>query len=152
MRQLSDRLRVPTDFRHLAELTARWHGLAHRALELKASTVLQLFEHCDALRRPDPVPRVPAGLRGRLPRPYRLGSTLLSEAGLLASALEAALAATLDASERRGLSGEQIGEALRKKRLKAVGAAMERGWESSTMTETSAPWGALVTQAGFVLV
>ncbi|MBS1201179.1 MAG: cca [Proteobacteria bacterium] len=53
VRQLSDRLRVPTDFRHLAELTARWHGLAHRALELKASTILQLLEHCDALRRPD---------------------------------------------------------------------------------------------------
>jgi tRNA nucleotidyltransferase (CCA-adding enzyme) len=127
VRQLSDRLRVPTDFRHLAELTARWHGLAHRALELKASTVLQLFEHCDALRRPDRFREFllacEADFRGRTGWEARS----YPEAGLLASALDAALAATLEASERRGLSGEQIGEALRKKRLKAVGAAMERG-------------------------
>ena len=127
VRQLSDRLRVPTDFRHLAELTARWHGLAHRALELKASTVLQLFEHCDALRRPDRFREFllacEADFRGRTGWEARS----YPEAGLLASALDAALAATLDPGERRGLSGEQIGEALRKKRLKAVGAAMERG-------------------------
>lgn len=127
VRQLSDRLRVPTDFRHLAELTARWHGLAHRALELKASTVLQLFEHCDALRRPDRFREFllacEADFRGRTGWEARS----YPEAGLLASALDAALAATLDSNERRGLSGEQIGEALRKKRLKAVGAAMERG-------------------------
>jgi len=127
VRQLSDRLRVPTDFRHLAELTARWHGLAHRALELKASTVLQLFEHCDALRRPDRFREFllacEADFRGRTGWEARS----YPEAGLLATALDAALAATLDPGERRGLSGEQIGEALRKKRLKAVGAAMERG-------------------------
>jgi len=127
VRQLSDRLRVPTDFRHLAELTARWHGLAHRALELKASTVLQLLEHCDALRRPERfrefLVACEADFRGRT----GWESRSYPEAALLSAALDAALAVTMDANERRGLSGEQIGEALARKRVNAIGTAMERG-------------------------
>lgn len=127
VRRLSDRLRVPTDFRHLAELTARWHGLAHRALELRASTILQLLEQCDALRRPERfrefLVACEADFRGRPgweARPY-------PESELLAGALDAALAVTLDPEERRGLSGEEIGERLRRKRLAAVGASLDRG-------------------------
>jgi tRNA nucleotidyltransferase (CCA-adding enzyme) len=127
VRRLSDRLRVPTDFRHLAELTARWHGLAHRALELRATTVLQLLEHCDALRRPERFREFllacEADFRGRTGFEQRS----YPEAELLGSALDAALAATLDPGEREGLSGEAIGEALRRKRLNAIGAAMDRG-------------------------
>jgi tRNA nucleotidyltransferase (CCA-adding enzyme) len=127
VRQLSDRLRVPTDFRHLAELTARWHGVTHRALELRAATVLQLLEHCDALRRPDRfrefLVACEADFRGRTgweARPY-------PESKLLSDALEAALAVMLGAEERRALSGEEIGEALRRKRLSAIEVSMDRG-------------------------
>ncbi|MCG2575741.1 multifunctional CCA addition/repair protein [Dechloromonas sp. XY25] len=51
--QLSARLRVPNDCRDLALLTARYHGNVHRAADLKASTVVTLFEKTDALRRPE---------------------------------------------------------------------------------------------------
>jgi tRNA nucleotidyltransferase (CCA-adding enzyme) len=127
LRKLSDRLRVPTDFRHLAELTARWHGIAHRALELRASTILELFEHCDAFRRPERfrefVVACEADFRGRTGwenKPY-------PEAELLNSALDAASAAALDADERAGLTGEEIGAALKRKRQSAIGASMDRG-------------------------
>jgi len=50
---LSERLRVPTDCRDLARLTARYHGVVHRAAELRASTLLDLLLAADALRRPD---------------------------------------------------------------------------------------------------
>jgi len=50
---LSARLRVPNDCRDLALLMARYHGNIHRAAELKASTIVSLFEKTDALRRPD---------------------------------------------------------------------------------------------------
>ncbi len=46
------RLKVPLECRDLACLTARYHGDIRRAAELRAETVLKLFEHCDALRRP----------------------------------------------------------------------------------------------------
>jgi len=127
VRRLSERLRVPTDFRHLAELTARWHGLAHRALELRPATILQLLEHCDAFRRPERfrefLVACEADFRGRPgweTRPY-------PEAELLASALDAASVVSAGAQERRGLDGEQIGELLRRKRVAAIGASLDRG-------------------------
>lgn len=46
------RLRIPNDCRDLALLMARHHGNIHRAPELKASTIVSLFEKTDALRRP----------------------------------------------------------------------------------------------------
>lgn len=49
---MSRRLRVPNECRELAVITAREHGNVHRAAELKASTVVDLLERCDALRRP----------------------------------------------------------------------------------------------------
>ncbi|MGB4066041.1 MAG: multifunctional CCA addition/repair protein [Azonexus sp.] len=50
---LCARLRVPSDCRDLALLMARYHGNVHRAADLKASTIVTLFEKIDALRRPE---------------------------------------------------------------------------------------------------
>lgn len=118
--RLAERLRVPNDYRDLAEMTARWHGLAHRANELRPDTVLKLLERCDAMRRPDRfrefLVACEADARGRgggAERPY-------PEAARLSGALDAALAADLVDAERRGLSGEAIGHALRIKRLAAI--------------------------------
>jgi tRNA nucleotidyltransferase (CCA-adding enzyme) len=51
--ELSKRLRVPTDCRDLAVMTAREHGNVSRALELAPDTIVTLFERCDAFRKPD---------------------------------------------------------------------------------------------------
>jgi tRNA nucleotidyltransferase (CCA-adding enzyme) len=51
--KLCARLRVPGDCRDLALLMARYHGNVHRAADLKASTIVTLFEKTDALRRPE---------------------------------------------------------------------------------------------------
>jgi len=51
--KLGSRLRVPTECRDLALLMARYHGNVHRAADLKASTIVTLFEKTDALRRPE---------------------------------------------------------------------------------------------------
>jgi tRNA nucleotidyltransferase (CCA-adding enzyme) len=51
--KLCARLRVPNDCRDLALLMARYHGNIHRAADLKASTIVTLFEKTDALRRPE---------------------------------------------------------------------------------------------------
>lgn len=50
---LGERLRVPGDCRDLALLMARHHGSIHRAAELRAATIVDLLEKCDALRRPE---------------------------------------------------------------------------------------------------
>lgn len=47
------RMRIPNEYRDLAERTARFHLHYHRALELKPSTVLKTLEQMDAFRRPE---------------------------------------------------------------------------------------------------
>jgi tRNA nucleotidyltransferase (CCA-adding enzyme) len=53
VRALCERLRVPADCRDLAIAVARDHGNVHRALELRAATIVELLERVDAFRRPD---------------------------------------------------------------------------------------------------
>ncbi len=119
---VSARLRVPTDYRELAVLAARWHGLAHRAAELRPRTVLDLLESCDAFRRPerfrDLLVAFEADHRGRggfRERPY-------PQATLLRKAQETALAVALTDADREGLAGGKIGELLRRRRLSALKA------------------------------
>jgi tRNA nucleotidyltransferase (CCA-adding enzyme) len=45
-------LRVPNDCRELALVVARFHGLPHRAHELRPETILKLLLDTDALRQP----------------------------------------------------------------------------------------------------
>ena len=115
--EVAARLRVPNEYRELALLAARWHGLAHRAEELRPRTVLELLEACDAFRRPGRFQELllafEADFRGRggwRQRPY-------PQADLLRKAQEKALATTLSDDEREGLTGEKIGALLRRRRL-----------------------------------
>ncbi len=67
---LAARLRVPADYRELAVIVARYHGIVHRAFELKPRTVLEFIERADAVRRPERFGQVllacEADARGRL--------------------------------------------------------------------------------------
>ncbi len=53
VKELARRLRVPGECRDLALLAARYHGDIHRASELRAETVVKLFQSADAWRRPE---------------------------------------------------------------------------------------------------
>ena len=52
VKALTERLRVTGECRDLALLTARFHGDIHRAMELRADTIIHLFQSADAWRRP----------------------------------------------------------------------------------------------------
>jgi len=117
---LCERLRVPNHLRELAVLAARYHTHVHRAFELRADTLLKTLESCDALRRPerfrDLLLACEADARGRTGReeqPYR-------QRDYFTRARAAAAAALLSAEERAGLSGEQIGQELRRRRIAAL--------------------------------
>ena len=120
VQELSARLRVPVDYRELAVLAARWHGIAHRAEELRPRTILDLLESCDAFRRPERFRELllafEADSRGRgglRQRPY-------PQAAILRDAQEKAAAVTLSDEDRAGLPGEKIGELLHRRRLAAI--------------------------------
>lgn len=53
VKKLSQHLRVPGDCRDLALLVARYHGDIHKAAELRAETIIKLFQSADAWRRPE---------------------------------------------------------------------------------------------------
>jgi tRNA nucleotidyltransferase (CCA-adding enzyme) len=113
-------LRVPNHLRELAVITARYHTHVHRALELRADTVVRTLESCDALRRPgrfaDFLLACEADARGRLgfeEREY-------PQRAYFAQACELAAAVALTADERAGMSGEQIGQELSRRRVAAI--------------------------------
>jgi tRNA nucleotidyltransferase (CCA-adding enzyme) len=117
---LSERLRVPKDFRDLAVMVSDYHTHVHRAEELRPATMLELFEKTDAFRRPERFnefllacecdARGRLGLEGRdYPQPE-----------ILRKARSAAAAVTLTEADRAGLTGTAIGEKLRRKRLDAI--------------------------------
>ena len=51
-RSLCKRLKVPSYFQELAELTCEFHTHIHKAFELRAETVITLFNHFDVWRKP----------------------------------------------------------------------------------------------------
>lgn len=117
---LSERLRVPNNFRELAVLAARHHQVVHRALELNPATMLKLFEATDAFRRPERFNEMllvcESDARGRTgleDRPY-------PQVAYLKRARDAAAAVQLSAEDRAGLKGPEIGEKIRTLRLAAV--------------------------------
>ena len=118
--QLAARLRLPNPFRELAVITARYHTHVHRALELRADTVLRTLEACDALRRPerfaDFLLACEADARGR----KGLEQRDYPQRAFFTAARERAAAAALAPAERDGLSGEQIGQELRRRRIAAI--------------------------------
>jgi tRNA nucleotidyltransferase (CCA-adding enzyme) len=119
---LCARLRVPKDIRDLAVMVSNFHTHVHRALELKPSTVLDLFEQTDAFRRTDRFNEFllacECDARGRL----GLEDRSYPQPDYLREARSAAAAAVLTEEERQGLTGQAIGERLRRKRLDAITA------------------------------
>jgi len=53
VKNLSQRIRASSECRDLALLAARFHGDIHRAQELRAETIIKLFQSADAWRRPE---------------------------------------------------------------------------------------------------
>jgi tRNA nucleotidyltransferase (CCA-adding enzyme) len=124
--QLSYRLRAPNECRELAVLTSLQHTLVHRALQLRAETLMKLLTDTDAFRRPERFGELllacecdARGREGLAARPY-------PQADYLREARAAAAAATLDPAARQGLTGLQVGAALQQRRLAAVTQIRER--------------------------
>jgi tRNA nucleotidyltransferase (CCA-adding enzyme) len=122
---LSNRLKVPNEYRELAVLTARHHATVHRAAELRPATLLKLLETTDAFRRPERFAELllacESDARGRAgleTQPY-------PQAEYLLRARDAAAAVTLSEEERQGLEGPAIGDKIREQRLAAVSEVKE---------------------------
>ncbi|KRD32120.1 2', 3'-cyclic nucleotide 2'-phosphodiesterase [Lysobacter sp. Root916] len=119
LRALNERLKVPTEYRQLAEAACREHLNVHRYDELRAATVYELIARCDGFRQPERVRRLSlvceADKRGRT----GLSEVEYPQGQRLRDALDAALA--VRASDiAAGRSGPEVGEALRRARIAAI--------------------------------
>ena len=122
--ELCERLPVPRRHKELACVVARYHGVIHRADELRPGTVLKLIEAADGIRRPERFEALltacEADARGRT--------------GLEASAypqrkrLQRALAAARNVDTKplaATAQGPELGKVIRQQRLAAIGAALK---------------------------
>ena len=126
-RLLSERWRVPTEARELAELVAREHTHVHQSGSFGPEARLRLLDRCDAWRRPERFEQMllacecdargRAGLEARdYPQRQRLAADLRRLQALDQGAVSAEALA-------RGLKGQAIGQAIHQARLAALKAA-----------------------------
>jgi tRNA nucleotidyltransferase (CCA-adding enzyme) len=131
IKALSARLKVPAEFATLAQLVCKLHLLAHTAFELRASTVLELFEKLDAFRLPRRLQQFllacTADKRGR----KGMQDEDYPQARYLTDLFHAALTPKAQTFVDQGFEGTEIGKALREARLRAIRESIERIRSSS---------------------
>ncbi len=126
---LSKRLRVPTECRDLAVMTAREHGNVGRALELEPDSIVTLFERSDAFRKPDRFAQMllasECDARGRGDENHEMRSRDYPQAPYLLRALDAARGVNAgEVAARHAENREKIPEAVHAARVSAVKAAL----------------------------
>ena len=124
LKDVCQRLRVPTDCRELADVVAREHGNIHRSGDFNAAALVRLLERCDAFRKPsrfaDVLLACECDARGRLgleesayPQRQRLLGTL--------AAAQAVVTETIaNKAMETGATGIKIGEMIHAARVVAV--------------------------------
>jgi tRNA nucleotidyltransferase (CCA-adding enzyme) len=125
--QVCKRLKIPNDCRDLARMTAREHGNVGRALELRANTIVTLFERCDAFRKPqrfiDMLRASECDHRGRT----GFADKPFPQAAYLQQALNAARSVNAgEVARRYGDQPQRIPDAIHAARVAAVSAATGR--------------------------
>ena len=124
LRNVCDRLRIPTECRELADVVAREHGNIHRSGEFGAAALVRLLERCDAFRKPQRFEAIllacECDARGRL----GLAEQAYPQRERLLSALAAAQAVSTHEiaakAQQDGVEGSRIGELIHETRVRAV--------------------------------
>jgi tRNA nucleotidyltransferase (CCA-adding enzyme) len=128
LKEVCERLRVPTDCRELADVMAREHSNIHRCLDISAAALVRLLERCDALRRPERFAHLllacECDLRGRLgfsEAPYPQGQRLQNALNLIQTIDTYSIAAQATLT---GASGLKIGQMIHTARVAAVAVGL----------------------------
>lgn len=124
---LSQRWRVPSDCKELAELVSREHTHVHQSLDFTVEARLRLLERCDATRRPERFAQMllacecdARGREGLRDRDYPQRAALLHDLRAVQSVDQASISAAALAA---GKQGPAIGQAIQEARKAALKAA-----------------------------
>lgn len=117
---LCSRLKAPKEYLKLAKQVMLYHSHCHKAFELRVSTLVDLLQNLDSLRKDKPLDffllACEADARGRLggeDKPY-------PQADYLKKIRELALSVTTQNLIEQGFKGEELGQQLRLSRIQAV--------------------------------
>lgn len=125
IKAVNERFKAPKDCQELALLVGQYHTHGHRALELKASTLLELLQSFDIYRRPQRfeefISACEMDARGR----KGLEQRSYPQADYLRGAAKAAREVAVQPLLEQGFKGPELGEALKRERLKALKAYKE---------------------------
>jgi tRNA nucleotidyltransferase (CCA-adding enzyme) len=128
LKNVCQRLRVPTECREIADVVAREHGNIHRSEEFNAAALVRLLERCDAFRKPQRFEQIllacECDARGRL----GLEERAYPQRPRLMSALAAAQAVPTHEiaaqAQQQQMEGPRIGEMIHKARIEAVAGGL----------------------------
>jgi tRNA nucleotidyltransferase (CCA-adding enzyme) len=128
LKDVCERLRVPTDCRELADVMAREHSNIHRCQDISAAALVRLLERCDALRKPQRMADIllacECDARGRLGHfesPYPQRQRLLTMLAAMQAVDTKNIAGNAMAT---GASGKKVGELIHQARVTAVQTAL----------------------------
>ena len=125
VRAMAARLKVPRDYERLGVHLCRHHLSLHQALQLRPSTLVDLFAELDLFRQPERLAPLllacEADKRGRL----GLSESDYPQAAFLREAFAAASSVQARDLDLTGLQGPQIAERLRQERIARVRARTE---------------------------
>ena len=121
--EMCERLGAPKRFRALAEQVARFHGVCHRAAELRPETKLRVLESLGAFRAgsllEDFLTACEADYRGR----KGMTEDAYPAADIFREAFRAANGVSGAELAASGYEGADLGEELRRRRIAAIAAA-----------------------------
>lgn len=121
-----DRLRIPNEFRDLAVITARFHLHYHRAYELRADTILKLFEQTDAFRKPQRFDQFllacMADTRGR----PGYENFPCEQTGYFRNLLQALQNMDITDLKAQQLTGKKMAEAIRQRKISVIASEMQQ--------------------------
>lgn len=122
LKEVCERLRVPGDCRDLALLVAQYHSHVHKACELRADTIVKLFDACDLWRKPERFAQIllacESDAHGRTGHEH----DAYPQSGYLLGCVQAAQAVNAGDIARTCADKSLIAEAIREARVAAVAA------------------------------
>lgn len=119
IKAISERFKVPRDCLELAVLVAQYHQQGHQALEIEPAALLALLQSFDVYRRPQRFEEFVVvgeiGAKARAQESY-------PQAPYLRGAAEAARSVAVQPLVAQGFTGQALGEAIKRERLRALTA------------------------------
>ncbi len=124
--RICQQLKAPNHYKQLTFLVCEYHLHCHKAFQLNAQEILEIFNHIDVWRKPEQfnffIMACKADFLGRLgfdKRPY-------PQENFLRDAMQKALTVKATAFIEQGLVGEQIKEKIQQARASAINEVIEQ--------------------------